>query len=319
MIRQTILALSLILSASSALAQEAPVGVVAETAAASKMNCGETDPDCSRRLLFIMNGIHIGQTQVDAGYRFGNSEADVAIGFKAKVLSIDSSIGDLAAIPFEATYFPELGGVRVRIALVDADVLFFCKDQSGKTHLPLMGLFQDCQPTAFLGLGATVLENQWDSDTGRDAMRWAEINLVLSFLRNGNSFDYLHHRLSAFAGASLDTVWPDSTPGALGGRSTTARLNFGVMGMLRSQSNKLEIRGYAGYRPSVTDFTDSGYEAKVDLMYHLLFSNKRTLGTVGLEGGATQWNQPWKSMGSVASATDPRTYFLRVMFRMIFQ
>ncbi len=289
-----------------------------ETARAGRVDCGPTDPDCRRRLLFVLNGIHVGQAQLDALYRFGQEGNDAAVRFKADVISFDSSIGDIAALPFEAVWFPELGGVRVRVSLVDADVLFFCRDGQDQLRWPIEGLFHDCQPTGWIGLGGAVLEGQWDSDTGRNAMRWAEINLVLNFLRNGNGLDWLKRRLAAYAGVSLDTVWPDRTPGAPGGRDTTARLNFGVVGMLRSANNRLEIRGYAGYRPAVTEFSDAAYEAKVQVMQHLLF-NKRTLGTVGLEAGVTHWDRPWKSIDSFASATEQRNYFLRLMFRLIFQ
>lgn len=292
---------------------------MAAQAPIAKVDCGETDPDCRRRLLFIMNGIHVGQAQIDAAYRFGESQGDAAVRFKADVISFDSMIGDLAALPFEAVYFPELGGFRLRVSLIDADVLFFCKDEEGKTRWPLEGLLHACEPTGYLGLGAGILEGQWDTNSGRSATRWAEINVVLNFLKNGNGMEYLRKRLSAYAGASLDTTRPGRLPVPAGvGKDTDLRLNFGVMGMLRSENNRLEIRGYAGYRPNVTDFSDAGYEAKVELMYHLLF-NRRTLGTVGLEGGLTHWDQPWKSIGSFASATDERTYFLRLMFRMIFQ
>jgi hypothetical protein len=198
--------------------------------------------------------------------------------------------------------------------------MFFCrdKDADGKRRLPFEGLFYNCEPTEMIGLGATVLDGQWDSDTGRNAVRWAEINAVLNFLRNGNGMDYLQRRLSAYAGASLDTVWPDRTPGAPGGGHTDLRLNFGIMGMLRSESNRLEIRGYAGYRPAVADLSDSAYEARAQLMYHLLLG-RRAMGTVGLELGADRWETPWKSIGPFASDTERTAYYLRLMFRMIFQ
>src|SRR4051812_48439192 len=88
-------------------------------ASTTRVDCGPNDPDCRRRLLFIMNGIHIGETEIDGLYRFGENQGDAAIEFKSSVASFDSTIGDLALLPFEAVYSPELGGVRIRVSLVD--------------------------------------------------------------------------------------------------------------------------------------------------------------------------------------------------------
>jgi hypothetical protein len=303
-----ITALALLLSAASPHAHAEP----------ATRGCGVADPTCSKRILWILNGIHVGATEVDGGVRFGDGKADAAIRVSASGVSADAQIGDLEALAFEAVYVPEAGGVRVRFTLADSDVLFFCKDDEGTNHPPLLAFFYNCEPTGVIGLGGTLAELQWDEATHRFGARWAEVNFVLNFLRNGNGMDYLKKRLLAYAGTSLDTVWGSGTPGANDETDTMLRLNLGIMGMIRSENNRWEIRALAGYRPNVTDWSDVGFEAKTQILYHLLF-NRSALGTVGLEGGFSHWGVPWHSIDSFASDRDRNNFFLRLMFSVVFQ
>jgi len=294
---------------------------LAEVAPSTSNGCGPADPDCRRRILWILNGIHLGAFNVEGGYRFGENATEVAVGFHAAGVSTDSQIGDLEALVFEAVYVPEAGGLRLRFTLAEGDVMFFCKDEEGVTHPPLLAFLYNCEPTAAIGLGATLLDVQHDSSTGRWATRWAQMNFVYNFLRNGNGVDYLRRRLYAFGGASLDTITYHNTPGApIGdGRDTLVRMNFGVSGMIRSANSQWEVRGLAGYRPNVTDFSDFGFEAKFELLRHILVGNGQSLATVGLEAGYNEWSQPWRSIGTYASDRDRRNSYLRLMFRYMFQ
>jgi hypothetical protein len=288
-----------------------------ESTASSNGPCGQFDPDCRKRLARILTGVHFGQVQVEGGIRYGQGGADGAVRFNVTGASIDVPIGDLDVLTFDAIYVPDAGGFRIRFALAQSEVLFFCKDEEGNTHPPLVGIAQNCQPEGMIGIGGSILENQRDGDTGRWAARWAELNFVLNFLRNGNSLEYLHRRLNLFLGASVDTVFPGSTPGA-GGTETMPRLNMGISGMLRTQNNRWEIRGYAGYRPNVIAWDDWAVEARAQVMYHLLLS-RNIMATIGLDTQYSHWSRPWHSMGPFASDRDRDSVFVGLLFGVTFQ
>jgi hypothetical protein len=294
-----------------------PATTVASDGGGSSL-CGPFDPECARRLARILSGIHVLPLKVEGGVRFGENQAQGAVSFSANVVSMDASAGDARVLMFEATYLPEAGGLRVRFTLADTDVLFFCKDDDGVTHPPLAGLFANCRPDGAYGIGGTVGQLQWDSATHRLAARWAEVNAVLNLLQNGNGLDYLKRRLNAFAGASLDTVWYNHTPNTDGNAHTALRGNVGIMGMLRSDNNHWEIRGLAGYRPNVTDWSDYSIEARTEIMYHVLFS-ANTMADIGLDGQFQYNSVPANSMGQFVSDRERVSAYLGAMFGITFQ
>lgn len=282
--------------------------------------CGPFDPECSKRILRILTGIQTLPIEVDGGVRYGDGSYDGAVRFGTNLINVDVAIGDLTAIPFEVIYLPGGGGFRIRFALAESEALFICKDHEGNTHPPLVGLIHGCRPDGMFGVGGKLLAGQRDSETDRWVMRWAELNFIVNFLRNGNGLDYLHHRLNAFLGASVDTIFSaGDIPGSdYGGNGDfRLRLNMGLTGMFRSESNKWEVRGYAGYRPSVTDFGDWSFEAKTEVLYHLLLG-KNILGTVGVEGEYTHSTDPWTSFGPWVSDRDEDSYYVGAMFRVNF-
>lgn len=325
-------ALGLALAAPVAHGQEAMIEVgpsaptLAEIAPADAVRddespCGPLDPDCRRRLLSLLAGnLNVLQPRVDAGVRFGHGAADAAVRFQVSLADIDAMIGDISVLPFEAIYLHERGGFRLRFTLADAEVLFLCNDfDSGKYKAPLLGWLQyDCRPDEVIGIGGKITEIQWDQETGRVAARWLELQAVANLLANGNSFDYLRRRLVAFAGASFETVWPGSTPGAPDvDADVIGRLKFGVMGMIRSENNRFEARGYAAYRPSVTSFSDFAIEAKTEFLYHLLFSDQ-IVASVGLDGRYSYWGEPSHSIGAFTSDRDRHSAYVGALFRMTF-
>lgn len=315
---QFLIGLGLATTAAYAEPGQVPTGMSDSQADPKTNPCGETDPDCSRRLLWLLNGIHIVETKADAGVRFGEESNEFAMRFRAEGISADGMVGDLDGLIFEAVYLPEAGGLKLRFTLANTEVLFFCTDEeTGEIHLPVESFFSACRPDGSIGLGATIGQFQWDQETKRRGVRWAEINAVYNFLRNGNGMEYLRKRLLAQIGVSVDTIWPGHIPSEVDlDRTTAVRLNFGVSGMLRSNNNRWEVRGYAGYRPNVTSFSDLGAEAKINLMYHLLLSRDE-LATIGIEAGFNYWEKPWLSMGQFASDRERRNYYLALVFRLI--
>lgn len=284
-----------------------------QSRAAGNGMCGPFDPNCAYRLQKILTSPHVLPIQVSGGVRFGENEAQAAVRISTQVLGIDVPVGDLNALMFDAVYVPEAGGFRVRFTLVDSDVLFFCTDDEGRTHAPIASLFQNCRPDGKFGIGGSVPQIQWDITTGRVIARWAEINAVLNLLRNGNGLDYLKHRLNAFAGASVDTVWYGDTPGANGGGKTILRANVGIMGMLRSKDNRWELRGLAGYRPNVTAWNDFAIETRAQILHHMLFSDK-VMGDFGIDGHYQYNTAPHNSMGVFASDRERHSAYLGAMF-----
>lgn len=284
-----------------------------------KVDCGQYDPDCSKRLLRILSGIHLAPVEVVGGGRFGDDSKGAVIEFSTDGVSVDAQAGNLEVIGFEAVWIPQAGGFRIRFTLAESEVLFFCKDkESGETSPPLVGLFQNCSPDAQWGVGGKVLDWQHDFSTGRDALRWLELNVVYNFLKNGNGMDYLRKRLSAYAGLSFDSVGYGSTPNAPDPRGWDSALrgNFGISGLIRTKDAKWEIRGFAGFRPNVIQWDDYAIESRLQVMYHLLLGDEME-GRVGVDASYSHWSTPSRSFGTFASDRDRDTAFVGLLFGLI--
>lgn len=282
--------------------------------------CGAFDPDCRRRLARILGGVQIVPIEVTGGFRIDEGGPSGAVRFGLNVGAVDVPVGDLRVLPFEAIYIPEAGGFRIRVSLVDSQVLFFCKDENNPDSGVSLGLFKalmgtppNCRPDGIVGVGGSVANINWDTATKRVAARWAEINLVLNMFANGNGSDYLRKHLNAFIGASVDTVWLGNTPNTSGGVDTMARLNVGIQGMVRSDDNHWELRGAVAYRPNVIAWDDYAIEVKAQVMYHFLF-NQSLMGTVGLDAEYQRWSVPSHSIGSFASDRERDSFFIGLMF-----
>ena len=280
--------------------------------------CGPFDPNCAKRVLRILTGIHVAPIQIGGGARFGQKGASAAISFKTSLVATDTMNGDLRALMFDAVYMPDLGGFRLRFTLADTDVLLFCKDDQGNTHFPIDALFANCRPDGAFGIGGNVAQIQWDTVTGRVGARWADIHAVYNFLSNGNGLEYLKRRLSAYAGASVDTVWYGDTPGNTRNTHTALRGNVGIMGMLRTDDNHWEIRGLAGFRPNLTEWDDFSIEARTQIMYHMLFT-RNILADFGIDAQYDHNTHPANSMGMYASDRDRDSGYLGAMFGITFQ
>ena len=280
--------------------------------------CGPFDPECARRLQRILTGIHALPVQVSTGVRFGENGAQGAVRISTQVVGLDLPSGDASALMFDAVYLPDAGGLRVRFTLAETDVLFFCKDFDNKNHPPVAAIFENCRPEGIVGIGGSLVQVQWDTASERVVARWAEINAVLNFLRNGNGLDYLKHRLNGFLGASVDTIWYGMTPQTTGGSQTIVRANVGVTGMLRSDNNHWEIRGLAGYRPNVTDWSDFSIEVRTQALYHMLFS-RDVMGDFGLDASYNYNSVPAHSFGQYASDREQHSAFLGAMFGITWQ
>ena len=283
----------------------------------AKSACGAFDPDCSRHLLAVLDGIHVAPIQVQGGVRFGSGAADGAIRFDVQGAAMDVPAGDLEALAFEAVYVPDLHGVRIRFTLAHAEALYFCKDENGKEHPPLLAILQNCQPES-LGVGATIFQFQKDTETGRAVTRVIEGDFVYNFLKNGNTLDYLNKRLLLFLGSSLDVVSPGYTPGMTPGLKVVPRLNIGITGMIRSNNHHWEISGYAGYRPDFVQWDDYAIEVRMRALYHILFT-KTIMGDFGVDAEYDHWSVPGESMGAYASDTVPDTGYVGAMFGLTFQ
>jgi len=292
-----------------------------------KPPCGYFDPDCRRKIGAILSGIHLLIPDAETGVRFGHGEADAAVRVGLDVASVDAPAGDLSAIVFEALYLPDAGGFRIRFSLAESQVLFFCRapedPETGKRKWipPIMSLLSDCEEEGFLGLGGNILEMQGDTGTGRFGARWLELNLVLNALNNANSLAYLQNRLNFFTGFAVDTVWRKDTPGAPSPDAESAlRMNLGMMGMIRTNNNRFEMRAFAAYRPDMTDWSDFAVEAKTELLYHLLFGEKKNmLGSVGLSTEYSYWSKPENSIGEFASDRDQHSAYVGALFRFTFK
>jgi hypothetical protein len=275
----------------------------------------------------MLNGIRFGNPQVDGGVIFDSRGAGAAVRFRANAGQVRSWGGDLDLIPFELIFLTgqDRGNFRIRFKIAESNVLFFCRgrgvgeDDDGPIIPPISSIISTCrEETGYFGIGGTIGEFQHDTGTGRWASRILALQAVVNFLGNGGTQDYLRRQLVAFAGASWDYIWNQgNTPGATGNDQMLVRMNMGVMGMLRTDNNRFEIRGYAGYRPNVTDFTDYAVEVRAEALYNFLF-NRDIAGQIGVETNFSYWSRPNLSIGPFASDRTNESMYIGAVFRMTF-
>ncbi len=267
--------------------------------------CGPFDPDCSRRMSKLTQKGHFFPVQVGGGVRIGEDQSSAVVSFQTEALSVDRAAGDLQLIAFDVNYLPGDQGLRIRLSVADSEVLFFCKSVTqGDWVAPGLSLVSSCREGGSFGLGGTVLQGQVDTQNGRVGLRWVELNAVLNILGNAHTRQYLGQRLQTFAGASLDTVF---------GEGTAVRLNLGLTGMIRSTDNKWELRGLAGYRPNLTQWSDYSVETKIEGLYRLLFTPE-AYGEFGLKAAYEYHSVPSLSISEFATGTSEHNGFLGAIF-----
>lgn len=294
------------------------VSVVAGSAHADPMDlvvtqgsCGPFDPHCNdgRNAILdpssILGALRFLPFHVGNGITFGGSQpSGAAISVGAQLVQTDAMSGDLGVVMVDATYLPDEHGFRARFTLADTEVLFMCSDKDGNVSAPIAAFATTCKPSGafeWVGGGARLAEIQWDTATQRIGARWGEIHAVLNLLGNANQESYMKQRLQAYAGASLDTVWYGQTPGApTDGSSTVVRGNFGLAGMIRMFNNQIELRGLAGFRPSLYDPSDYSIEFREQALYHLMINEFQMLD-IGLDYQYQYNTVPANSMGQFAS------------------
>jgi hypothetical protein len=275
--------------------------------------CGAMDPDCSRRLGRVLNGVHIGAFEIEGGVRTGSGPLEGAIRFGLEGVSADTRLGDLKLLAFDATWIPG-SGYRIRLTTVQSDALFFCRDEEGTLHAPIVALLAACKPEAIWAVSGNLLTLQSDQERDRErlAMRWLELNAVLGLLQNGGSVEYLRQRLNLYLGASFDSVFQGENSW------TGVRGNFGISGMIRSRNNAWELQGMAGVRPNLTDWSDIGIETRLSLVRNILVG-RNVLLTPGLTFNYTHWTRPDRSIGSYSSIQEQDSLFVGLVFGVLFQ
>ncbi|HTL12474.1 MAG TPA: hypothetical protein VL588_08310 [Bdellovibrionota bacterium] len=286
-------------------------------AADSSVLCGGiVDPHCEQQVENLIKGMRLLHPSIEGGVEFSNGLAGGAIRFGMDVVGLNTPTGDLELIRFAALYLPDAGGVRLRIKLAETEAQFFCKDaDSGESHAPFTAMFNHCVPEGMVGVSGELLDFQWDIQSSRLMARWLEANVVMNFLNNSNSEQYLGAHLMGFLGASLDTGF--NVPGE-SGVAVMPRLNMGVTGTLRTLNNHLQIEGYAGFRPNMADFSDYGLEGDVKVLYNFLFS-PNVMGQVGVHASASYWSVPSHSIGEFASDHDAESIYVGGLFQLLFR
>lgn len=285
--------------------------------------CGPFDPDCRKFLRTFLNDIHFTPIQVQGGLTVGPEGVNGGAGaVRFKTISVDKQSGDLSALMFDATYLSE-SSVRLRFTLADTEVLYLCKTPKGEVKPPVLSLLVDeCVPGgafAYVGAGAKLVEIQWDVATQRVAARWAEIHAVINLLGNASQESFLQQRLQAYAGASVDTIWHGSTPGAPeAGSASFMRGNFGISGMIRSENNHWEIRGIAGFRPNFFDWSDYSLEVRTQALYHILVA-PTTMVDIGLDAQYQYNTVPSHSIGQFVSDREKHSAYLGTVLGFTFQ
>lgn len=283
--------------------------------------CGPMDPQCSTRIVEFMTSVNpLFPVRLESGVRMGwtgSSSTDLGVQARAsvsllgQVLELHRKGGDLKILPFELTLIPHSEQFRVRVQLAQNDVTFICSKSSGEGVIaPYASLFADgrCKPDAVFGVSAEVLQFQMDTfSTQRIAMRLAEVKGVINVLGNGMATDFLKRQLLLAGGASWDAIVPNQADPASGGQFP--RLALTLSGLWISDDSHWEIRGFAGYRPSMMDMKDWAAELRTQIVHRFLLGYD-FLGEVGGSAQYSHWSLPGRSLGTYASDRDQNTLFL---------
>jgi len=280
----------------------------------------ETDPLCRKRVKDVLMGLRVADPTVLGGVRIGEGTGVTgAVSFSLPLLQANLPMGDLQLIGFEAIALPGAGGFRIRLTALEGEALYFCRvdtisdagEKETRTLSPFAALSQDCRPESAWGLGGTVVEYQNDSNPDRWGARWLELHAVYNLLRNGHALSRLTQQLHVLAGAAYE-----STHGS--GGAHVLRGNLALSGMIRSSGLGWELRGYAGYRPNLIEWDDWAAEARLEVLYRLLF-HRRWEGHLGLSAEYAHWSKPERSLGAFASSADSNSAFLGLIFGVSFR
>ena len=208
-----------------------------------------------------------------------------------------------------------IGWIRADFGFVSRwlSACFLCRLPEGGVVLPPGGLLEsDCKPER-LGLGAKVLDFQWDAGTGRRSIEWLGLSAVINLLNNGNTMQFLHKNLLVHAGLDLETVWKAPTwPNGLEQprikaekASTSLRGNFGISGLLRSQDYLWELRGFAYFRPDVFEWDDWVADGRVEVMRNFVVgADEEFLVSAGLYFGGAYASKPETAIGAGDCVSD---------------
>ena len=274
-------------------------------------SCGEFDPDCRYALERLFTGIRIAEPTIEAGVRIGQSGPNAAVRISIETATWDLHLGDIGILTFDANILPGAGGFRLRITALDSEALFFCPltdAEGGGTGAPLSGITRECKPEGVWALGGKFIEYQKDFSTSRWNARWLEVNALANLLKNAFARDYISKHILAHAGLSLE-----SGGGEAYASYFALRGNLGFSGVFRSENGRLELRGYAGFRPNLIEWDDWAAEARFEALVNFLLS-PRVVASLGLKAEYTHWNKPERSIGNYASGVDPDTAFIGLLF-----
>ncbi len=170
-----------------------------------------SDVECDRVLTKVLSGYNYGRGHVALGGAIDPSiEADSVRGRGRGVAALRVALAsaDLAGGQIELGAVDAVLGDRqthrVRVTLVDAPSLFFCRDaESGRLVAPVIGMFtRACRPDAILALDVGALAAQWDLGTNRLIGEWLRFGPALELL--GNGFAYAHLGRSIQVGIPFD-------------------------------------------------------------------------------------------------------------------
>ena len=160
---------------------------------------GGAPDECDRVLTKVLSGYSYARGHLVGGLATTTAltalqinVAETALpGGDAKLGSVDAVLGD-----------PEAR--RLRVTLLDAQELFFCRDaQSGALVLPMLGMFtRKCMPDALLAIDLGVLAMQWDLPSHRVLGEWLRLGPSVELLSNG--FGYAHLLRSIELGVPFD-------------------------------------------------------------------------------------------------------------------
>jgi hypothetical protein len=252
-----------------------------------------SDVECDHVTTKVLSGYSYAR-----GHVFGALAIDPGLGFDTlaglaglQISAVSAALpgGEMALAAVEGV-LGNTGTRRLRMTLVEAQDLFFCRDaQSGDLVAPVFGMFtRACRPDAIAALDAALLALQWDVATNRVVAEWLRLGPALELLSNG--FGYAHLLRSVTLGLPFD-VRTLHHRGLLGDSSTSLGAGLRLSALYRTAhwETRVAVRQRTALLGGAGLLHDNALEGELRLL-HSFFLNDALIVQVGisLRGSWTQ-------------------------------
>jgi hypothetical protein len=263
-----------------------------------------TEVECDRVTAKVVSGYSYAR-----GHVFGGLAVDPEAGFDSlaslaglQVSAVSAALpgGEIALASLEGV-LGNTGTRRLRLTLLDAQNLFFCRDaQSGALFAPVYGMFtRACRSDAIAALDASLLALQWDGATNRVLAEWLRLGPALELL--GNGFGYAHLLRSFTLGVPFDVRTLHERTLSTNGTSLGAGLRLSAFYRNADWETRIAVRQRMALLGGAGAFHDNTLEGELRVL-HSFFLNDALIVQVGISLRGSLCQRPAASFVAWADA-----------------